>query len=100
MSCSKLIPLKVPIVAIVTKFDTFLQDVQQKLEESAEEEDQEVDDDEIEKLAEIQADMQFEKHYKAPLNNMKHPPQAVVTISEGEILLASVVAMINRIYSA
>jgi len=84
----------------VTKFDTFLQDVQQKLEESAEEEDREVDDDEIEKLAEIQADMQFEKHYKRLLNDMKHPPKAVVTLSEGEILLASVPAMTNRIHSA
>jgi hypothetical protein len=100
VSCFKLIPREVPVVAIVTKFDTFLQDVQQKLEESAEEEDQEVDDDEVEKLAEIQADMQFEQHYKGPLNDMKHPPKAVVTLSEGEILLASVPAMINRIYSA
>ncbi|KIJ96944.1 hypothetical protein K443DRAFT_269853 [Laccaria amethystina LaAM-08-1] len=75
-------PLQVPVVAIVTKFDTFLQDVQQKLEESAEEEDQEVDDDQVEKLAEIQADVQFERHYKGPLNNMKHPPKAVVALSE------------------
>lgn len=75
-------PLQVPIVAIVTKFDTFVQDVQQKLEESAEEEDEEVDDDDVEKLAEIQADMQFEQHYKGPLNDMKHPPKAVVTLSK------------------
>ena len=39
----------VPVVAIVTKFDTFLQDMQQKLEEKAEEEDEEVDDDELER---------------------------------------------------
>lgn len=84
-----LISLEVPVVAIVTKFDTFLQDVQQKLEESAEEENQEVDDDEVEKLAEIQADMQFEQHYKGPLYDMKHPPKAVVALSEGKILLAS-----------
>ena len=79
----------------MTKFDTFLQDVQQKLEESAEEEDQEVDDDEIEKLAETQADIQFEKHYKGPLNDMKHPPKAVVTLSKGEILV-SFPAMITK----
>ena len=84
-----LISLEVPVVAIVTKFDTFLQDVQQKLEESAEKEDQEVDDDEVEKLAEIQADMQFEQHYKGPLYDMKHPPKAVVALSEGKMLLAS-----------
>ena len=61
--------------------------MQQKLEESAEEEDEEVDDDEIEKLAKIQADMQFEQHYKGPLNDMKHRSKAVVTLSKGEILL-------------
>ncbi|EDR01188.1 uncharacterized protein LACBIDRAFT_333547, partial [Laccaria bicolor S238N-H82] len=82
VSCFNLISLEVPIVAIVTKFDTFVQDVQQKLEESAEEEDEEVDDDDVEKLAEIQADMQFEQHYKGPLNDMKHPPKAVVTLSK------------------
>ena len=74
----------VPIVAIVTKFDTFLQDVQQKLEEKAEE-DEEVDDDELEKLAIIEADKRFEQHYKKPLEGMQHPPRAVVTLSEGEI---------------
>ena len=39
------------MVAIVTKFDTFVQDVQQQVEEAAEEEDREVDDDTIEKQA-------------------------------------------------
>ena len=75
----------VPVVAIVTKFDTFLQDMQQKLEEKAEEEDEEVDDDEIEKLAVVEADKQFEQHYKKPLLSMQHPPRAVVTLSEGEL---------------
>ena len=75
----------VPVVAIVTKFDTFLQDMQQKLEEKAEEEDEEVDDDELEKLAVIEADKRFEQHYKNPLFSMRHPPRAVVTLSEGEV---------------
>jgi hypothetical protein len=71
-------------VAIVTKFDTFLQDMQQKLEEKAEEEDEDVqDDDELEKLAVIEADKRFEQHYKKPLESMQHPPRAVVTPSEG-----------------
>jgi hypothetical protein len=43
-------------------FDTFLQDMQQKLEEKAEEDDEEVDDDELEKLAVIEVDKQFEQH--------------------------------------
>ena len=72
-------------MAIVTKFDTFLQDMQQKLEESAEEENEEVDDDELEKLAVIEADKQFEQHYREPLESMKHPPRAVVTLSEGKL---------------
>ena len=75
----------VPVVAIATKFDTFLQDMHQKLEEKAEEEDEEVDDDELEKLAVIEADKQFEQHYKKPLLSMQHPPRAVVTLSEGKI---------------
>ena len=75
----------VPVVAIVTKFDTFLQDMQQKLEEKAEEDDDEVDDDELEKLAVIEADKRFEQHYKKPLLSMQHPPRAVVTLSEGEL---------------
>ena len=76
----------VPVVAIVTKFDTFLQDMQQKLEEKAEEEGEEVDDDELEKLAVIEAEKRFEQHYKKPLESMKHPPRAVVTLSEGKIV--------------
>ena len=93
-------PLIVPVVAIMTKFDLFLQDMQKKIEEQAEEENQEIDDAEVEKLAAIQANVLFEQHYKKPLDNMKHPPKAVLTLSEGEIFLASVLVMINSIYSA
>ena len=78
-------PPIVPVVAIVTKFDIFLQDMHQKLEEKAEKEDQDVDDDELEKLAAIEADKRFEQHYRKPLEGMQHPPRAVVTLSEGEI---------------
>ena len=72
-------------MAIVTKFDKFLLEMQQKLEEEAEEEGGEVDDDELEKLAVIEADKRFEQHYEKPLLSMQHPPRAVVTLSEGEI---------------
>ena len=91
----KLMPLAVPVVAVVTKFDTFLQDAQQKIEERAEEEDQEIDDDEVERLATIQANVQFEQHYKKPLVDMKHPPKAVVTLSEGKVFLSFIVKMYN-----
>ena len=91
----KLMPLAVPVVAIVTKFDTFLQDAQQKIEERAEEEDQEIDDDEVERLATVQANVQFEQHYKKPLVDMKHPPKAVVTLSGGKVFLSVIVKMYN-----
>ena len=91
----KLMPLAVPVVAIVTKFDTFLQDAQQKIEERAEEEDQVIDDDEVERLATVQANVQFEQHYKKPLVDMKHPPKAVVTLSEGKVFLSFIGKMYN-----
>ena len=91
----KLMSPAVPVVAIVTKFDTFVQDAQQKIEERAEEEDQEMDDDEVERLATVQATVQFEQHYKKPLVEMKHPPKAVVTLSEGKVFLAFIVKMYN-----
>ena len=72
-------------MAIVTKFDLFLREMQQTLKEKAEEEGKEVDDDELEKLAVIEANKRFEQHYKQPLLSMENPPRAVVTLSEGEI---------------
>lgn len=73
------------MVAIVTKFDSFVQDVQQQMEEAAEEEDTEVDDDEIEKQAVGEAMVRFERHYKQPLETLPFPPKAVVTLSEGKV---------------
>jgi hypothetical protein len=93
-------PLAVPVVAIVTKFDTFLQDVQQKIEEHAEEEDEEIDDDEVERLATTQANVQFEQHYKKALDDMQHPPKAVVTLSEGKFFLSFAVIMSHGVHSA
>jgi len=75
---SKVIILSVPVVAIVTKFDTFVQDVQQKIEEAAE--DEELDDQEIEKQAGGQANALFEQHYKQALENLPFPPKAVVSL--------------------
>ena len=75
------------MVAIVTKFDSFVQDVQQQMEEAAEEEDTEVDDDEIEKRAVGEAMARFERHYKQPLETLPFPPKAVVALSEGKVYL-------------
>ena len=72
-------------MAIVTKFDDFLLDVQQKLEEEAEKKGEEVDVDELKKLAVVEADKRFKQHYEEPLIRMQRPPRAVVTLSEGEI---------------
>jgi hypothetical protein len=76
-------------VAIITKFDAFVQDVQQRIEEAAEEEGKEVDDDdnEIEKQAAEEAMVQFERYYKQPLDSLPFPPRAVVTLSEGNVPL-------------
>jgi hypothetical protein len=74
------------VVAIVTKFDVFIQDVLQKMEEVAEEEDSEIDDNEIEERATKEAMARFEQHYKQALESLPHPPKAVVALSEGESL--------------
>jgi hypothetical protein len=89
----------VPVVAIVTKFDAFVQDVQQRMEEAAEEEGKEVDDDEneIEKQAAEEAMVQFEQHYKQPLDSLPFPPRAVVTLSEGNVPLSRSVWLILTI---
>jgi len=75
---SKVIILSVPVVAIVTKFDTFVQDVLQKIEEAAV--DEELDDDTIEKEADGQAKTLYEQHYKQPLQKLPFPPKAVVSM--------------------
>ena len=67
--------------------------MQQKIEKCAEEEEEEIDDDEVEKLAITQANVLFEQHYRKPLDDMQHPPKAVVTLSEGKIFLSFPVIM-------
>jgi hypothetical protein len=73
------------VVAIVTKFDSLAQDVQQEIEEAAEEEQREVDDDEVEKQAFVEAMARFEQHYKHRLQSLPFPPKAVVTLSNGKM---------------
>ncbi|KZP09573.1 hypothetical protein FIBSPDRAFT_233442 [Athelia psychrophila] len=74
--------LQVPVVAIITKFDSFVQDIQQKMEEDADAEGSEVDDDELEKEANKEATDKFEKHYKQALQSLPHPPRAVVVLAD------------------
>ncbi|KAF8638749.1 hypothetical protein AX17_001990 [Amanita inopinata Kibby_2008] len=73
---------EVPIVAIFTKFDLFVEAQLQQLVESAEDKgDDDIDDDEFERQAEKSAMDKFEKHYKSVLLKKPYPPQAVVAVS-------------------
>lgn len=73
---------QVPVLAVVTKFDIFVQDVLQEIEEADE---SEFDDDELEKQAVEKAMGRFDQHYREPLNNLPFPPKAVLTLSESDI---------------
>jgi hypothetical protein len=73
---------QVPVLAIVTKFDTFVQDVLQELEEAAEEEGEEVDSLELERKATQLASERFDEHYSKPLMALPYPPRAVLALSD------------------
>ena len=77
-----------PIVAVFTKFDILVQDELQRLIESREDEDEDededIDEEELEKQAEKVAEEKFKKHFQAVLLKKPFPPQAVVTLSNGE----------------
>ena len=72
----------VPVIAIITKFDIFVQDILQNIEEIAEVKHQEINDDELEQQALAEAKFQFNKHYSTPLLKLPYPPKAVVALSE------------------
>jgi hypothetical protein len=75
----------VPILAIVTKFDTFVQDVLQELEEKADE-GNDLTEEEFLKQALQQATDKFDAHYRVPLMSLPHPPKAVLALSESKSL--------------
>ena len=81
-----------PIVAVFTKFDILVQDELQRLIESREGEDsdEDIDEEELEKQAEKVAEETFKKHFQAVLLKKPFPPQAVVTLSNGESPLAPI----------
>ncbi|EKM49680.1 uncharacterized protein PHACADRAFT_179078 [Phanerochaete carnosa HHB-10118-sp] len=72
---------EVPVIAVMTKFDTYVQDVLQELEEAAEKEGRGVDEDELETQATQTAESRFKEHYCAPLQALLFPPKAVVALS-------------------
>ena len=75
-----------PVIAVFTKFDLLVQDELQRLIESREDEDsdEDIDEEELEKQAEKLAEEKFKKHFQAVLLKKPFPPQAVVTLSNGE----------------
>ncbi|EKM49678.1 uncharacterized protein PHACADRAFT_106055 [Phanerochaete carnosa HHB-10118-sp] len=75
---------QVPVIAVVTKFDVFVQDTLQELEEAAEEEGREVDEDELEARATEIAESRFKEYYSAQLEDLPFPPKAIVILSRSE----------------
>ncbi|KZS91515.1 hypothetical protein SISNIDRAFT_456739 [Sistotremastrum niveocremeum HHB9708] len=78
----------IPVVAVLTKFDTLINTCKQELMAKFDEDDDEMDDDVYDALeadaamqAEIEAQDKFEKHYRKPLLAMPYPPSDVVKLS-------------------
>jgi hypothetical protein len=71
----------VPALAIATKFDNFVQDILQELEESAEEQGLEISDDDLQRQAVEKAKTLFDAHYRKPLLALRYPPKAVLSLS-------------------
>jgi len=71
---------EVPIVAIFTKFDLFVEDQLQDLMENAEDPEN-LDEDEFEQEALKITLEKFERHYKGALFKKPCPPEAVVAVS-------------------
>lgn len=76
----------VPIVAIFTKFDIFVEDQLQELMENAENSEN-PDEEELEQQAAILTMEKFERHYKGILLKKLCPPQAVVAVSNSQCIL-------------
>jgi hypothetical protein len=74
----------VPVLAIVTKFDSFVQDVLQELEESADERGVEIDEDALESQAQQDAKDMFDVHYNQALRALPYPPKVVLPLSESQ----------------
>ncbi|KZS96242.1 hypothetical protein SISNIDRAFT_407322 [Sistotremastrum niveocremeum HHB9708] len=72
----------VPVIAILTKFDLLMEEMQQKVED-----DGELEDDEAEEEAEKQATAIYEEHFKKALMSMKYPPTQVIKLSNGNCSL-------------
>ncbi|EKM60411.1 uncharacterized protein PHACADRAFT_109866 [Phanerochaete carnosa HHB-10118-sp] len=73
---------QVPVIAVFTKFEIFVQDVLQELEEATDEEEQ---DDELEIQAAKTAESRFNGNHRAQLEALPFPPKAIVTLSRTHV---------------
>ncbi|KAE9389436.1 hypothetical protein BT96DRAFT_1003247 [Gymnopus androsaceus JB14] len=71
----------VPVIVVITKFDAFVRDVLQELEEAADEEGLDMDEDELEKQAVQVAKNRFNECYRPQLQDLPQPPKAIVALS-------------------
>ena len=71
----------VPVIAIFTKFDDYVEDVVQQLQEEAEDEGRSATMSEIDALAARKAEESFGINYRAQLEKLPHPPEAIVCLS-------------------
>lgn len=73
----------VPIVAIFTKFDLFVEEQLQELMNGQDIMDEEEEEELVQQAGEI-AKQKFGEHYKGALLKKPHPPEVVVSLSESE----------------
>jgi hypothetical protein len=73
-------------MAIVTKFDNFVDDMLQELEEQTMEEDINLPEEELKSRALKRAELISTANYTAPLMALPHPPKAVIYLSESPLL--------------
>lgn len=72
------------MIAIVTKFDNFLEDILQDLEESA---DDGILEAQLNTMAQEKARSILQEHFIQPLMALPNPPKAIVHLSESKLTL-------------
>ncbi|GJE96834.1 GTPase domain-containing protein [Phanerochaete sordida] len=71
----------VPVIAIFTKFDNYVEDMVQQIQEEAEDDDPPKPLSEVDKLAEEKAQESFKDNYRSRLEKLPFPPEAIVALS-------------------
>ncbi|KZS91929.1 hypothetical protein SISNIDRAFT_442811 [Sistotremastrum niveocremeum HHB9708] len=86
---------KVPVIVIVTKYDTLIESCLQDIEDDRKSFDDVSDPDQSlkdeEAWARTRAHKIFQSHCKEPLVRMKYPPNAIVRLEHGKLLPSSFV---------